>query len=344
MKKRIIKLFGISLIIGLWLSAFLLFTYTLDKIQKSNNNPNHLDYTEKFHIDAPQYPMDWYDLTDFKTGNATYKKLKLNHEQISDGITVRLKPVYVKINSDGFRDREFSIEKPPNTFRIIMSGDSIPFGQGVEVEDTLPKQLESILNSRQNSWNYEVLNFGVPGHNIREEVEMFKDNGLKYNPDLLIIVFCVNDLDDDLPKWNQHYQENRGLKYYLTRFFYEVTLKFQDLGLKDKDWKGTIENPFEELVSISKNTNMNTLIYSTEGGNESYCEAAEALNKGLSNIADKYEKIYFGPADNINWQGQENLRLHRLDPHPTPLAHSLHAERVYKILIEQNLIPYDKVG
>src|ERR1044071_10118442 len=32
---------------------------------------------------------------------------------------------YVRINSDGLRDREHSIQKAPNTFRIAILGDSV---------------------------------------------------------------------------------------------------------------------------------------------------------------------------------------------------------------------------
>jgi hypothetical protein len=50
--------------------------------------------------------------------------------------------VTYQINSYGLRDREFPLEKPPNTYRILMLGDSYTFGIGSNLEDTFSKRLE----------------------------------------------------------------------------------------------------------------------------------------------------------------------------------------------------------
>jgi hypothetical protein len=52
----------------------------------------------------------------------------------------------VSINSHGHRDREYSEAKPPDTYRIVMLGDSTTFGWGVPAEQTVAKILESELN------------------------------------------------------------------------------------------------------------------------------------------------------------------------------------------------------
>jgi lysophospholipase L1-like esterase len=38
-----------------------------------------------------------------------------------------------------------------------------------------------------------VLNFGVSGYNTQQEVEMLKAKGLRYDPDLVILAYCLND-------------------------------------------------------------------------------------------------------------------------------------------------------
>src|SRR3989344_7830887 len=53
----------------------------------------------------------------------------------------------VKINSEGLRDYEYRIKKPDNTFRIVVLGDSMVFGYGLDLEDTFPKFLERKLNA-----------------------------------------------------------------------------------------------------------------------------------------------------------------------------------------------------
>ena len=78
------------------------------------------------------------------------------------------------LNRDGMRDREFPLAKPPGTFRIACIGDSITFGFGIDhPADTYPQRLESLLNSYcgSSSQRFEVLNFGVPGYNLKEIAE-----------------------------------------------------------------------------------------------------------------------------------------------------------------------------
>src|SRR6266436_8611918 len=55
--------------------------------------------------------------------------------------------VPVSINSEGLRDREFSLEKPPDGYRVMRLGDSTTFGWGVRQEDTAAKFLERKLNA-----------------------------------------------------------------------------------------------------------------------------------------------------------------------------------------------------
>ncbi len=97
-----------------------------------------------------------------------------------------------KGNSLGFRDREHSIEKPPGTYRILVLGDSITQGFGIEAnEDVFTSVLETKL--RTKGVNAEVLNFGVSGYNTEQEVETLREKGVPFDPDLVVLAFCAND-------------------------------------------------------------------------------------------------------------------------------------------------------
>src|SRR6267143_6696372 len=52
---------------------------------------------------------------------------------------------YVRINSAGLRDREHAKQKPPNTFRIAVLGDSFAEARQVPIEDTFWAMLEKKL-------------------------------------------------------------------------------------------------------------------------------------------------------------------------------------------------------
>ncbi len=108
-----------------------------------------------------------------------------------------LDPAQPHINSHGLRDREFSLQKMPNTFRIVTLGDSFTYGQGVLSQETYVKQLEMLLNVQREgqSLRYEVLNAGVPGYNTRQEFLHLKEVGLQFEPDIVLIGYNMNDAD-----------------------------------------------------------------------------------------------------------------------------------------------------
>jgi hypothetical protein len=50
-------------------------------------------------------------------------------------------------NSVGMRDREYSLEKPANTKRIVVIGDSFAMGSGVSDTENYPFLLEQMFSS-----------------------------------------------------------------------------------------------------------------------------------------------------------------------------------------------------
>lgn len=99
------------------------------------------------------------------------------------------------INEAGFRDREFPQQKPDGVFRIAAIGDSVTFGFDVAQHEAYPKELERLLNAsvRPGAPRYEVLNFGVSGYNIPQVVERLRTLVLRYQPDLVLYGYTLND-------------------------------------------------------------------------------------------------------------------------------------------------------
>jgi lysophospholipase L1-like esterase len=98
----------------------------------------------------------------------------------------------VEINSFGFRDREYATDKPESVTRIVAIGDSVTFGNYLPLEATFPKQLERRL--RRRGVQAEVLNFGVGGYDILQEVALLRSKGLQFEPDAVIVGYCMNDV------------------------------------------------------------------------------------------------------------------------------------------------------
>ena len=77
---------------------------------------------------------------------------------------------YIQINSDGLRDREHEINKPANTIRIAIVGDSYAEALQVAQEATFWSILEKRLNECSPNKRIEVINFGVSGYGTTQEL------------------------------------------------------------------------------------------------------------------------------------------------------------------------------
>ena len=99
----------------------------------------------------------------------------------------------VVINSIGLRDREV-VAPVANEFRILVLGDSVPFGVGVQYEATFPYQLEKILNT-QFKGSIRTLNMGVPSYNTEQEWIQLQTLGMTLQPNLVILLFVSNDIE-----------------------------------------------------------------------------------------------------------------------------------------------------
>ena len=103
--------------------------------------------------------------------------------------------VEYRINADGLRGRETTVEKPHGVRRVAVLGDSIAFGYWVAEGDGFPRQLEAMLNGSGSGRRVEVLNFGVPGYNLDQEIETLRSKALAFSPDVVVLAFCLNDLE-----------------------------------------------------------------------------------------------------------------------------------------------------
>lgn len=113
-----------------------------------------------------------------------------------------LRPDFVRnnlsTNSQGYRNKEFTVKKPANTFRILFLGDSYVFSSGVaDNKDTLPQYLENVLNVNSDK-KIEVINAGFhDGFSPDSYYAFLKNEGIKLDPDMVITgVYLQNDIGD----------------------------------------------------------------------------------------------------------------------------------------------------
>jgi hypothetical protein len=115
---------------------------------------------------------------------------------------------YIKINGDGLRDREHSKQKPPDTLRIAVLGDSFTEALEVETEDAWWAVMERELQrcDAAAGRRVEAINFGVAGYSTARELIMLQRRVRQYAPDVVVLnVTTINDIKDNSPALNQEY-------------------------------------------------------------------------------------------------------------------------------------------
>lgn len=105
------------------------------------------------------------------------------------------RPLWVRINSDGMRDREHALAARPGTVRIAILGDSYMQGLTTSLEDTFGAYLERDLTRCPGSigGGVEVLNFGVSGYGTAQELLTYRHHAAKYKPQVVLLAFYTNN-------------------------------------------------------------------------------------------------------------------------------------------------------
>jgi hypothetical protein len=132
--------------------------------------------------------------TDFRYGPYTLRGIRPNSEFWHTSVDGSWRFV---TNERGFRDvRRFDYAKPADTLRVLSLGDSQTQGYEVRQEATFSAVLERYLRGR--GVKAEVLNAGVSGFSTAEELAFLENEGYKYEPDVVVLGFFVNDFEDNL--------------------------------------------------------------------------------------------------------------------------------------------------
>lgn len=170
--------------------------------------------------------------------------------------------VFIRTNKDGFRDREHSLEKPANTFRIAVLGDSYCEAMQVELEQAFWSVMERSLKDcmPEKSKIVEVINTGVSGYGTAQEYLTLQHRVWDYKPDLILLcVLPANDIRNN----------SKSLEADQNRPFYRLE---QDQLVLDKTFLETplFASPWvrmkDQLVSKS---HLGALLYRWRHGEES---------------------------------------------------------------------------
>ena len=125
-----------------------------------------------------------------RTFNLPWKKAvdELSHFEYNPPLAVHNHKI------DTFRPININYLKSPNTYRILVLGDSFAWGDKIrDYKDTWPEVLQKELRQSPSPKKYEVLNLGGCGFTTVDELGILQKIGWNFNPDLILLQFTLND-------------------------------------------------------------------------------------------------------------------------------------------------------
>jgi lysophospholipase L1-like esterase len=102
---------------------------------------------------------------------------------------------WVHTDSLGLRGRPVAVAKAPGTTRILADGGSTTFDATVTADDsTWPARLERLLVAKHGAGSVEILNAGVPGYAVIDNIIRLQTELYRLQPDIVILLPGHNDL------------------------------------------------------------------------------------------------------------------------------------------------------
>lgn len=146
-------------------------------------------------------------------------------------------------NSLGFRSPEVPLKKEPGQIRIVGIGDSVMMGFGVSDGENYLSQAEKLLNEAAPGRGWQTINTAVSGYNTCMEVATLEHEALRFDPDIVIYGYCLNDAE--LPRFLKRTENYMSLSTsYLLRFLTERRLR----GTGDEgDLGALVESPHHRM-------------------------------------------------------------------------------------------------
>lgn len=243
----------------------------------------------------------------------------------------------VVLDKFGYRDFEYELAKPANIYRIYVLGDSYTYGWYInDFSKSYPKVLERALNKSDSARKIEVINASRPGFNFKAETERFMNEGVLFQPDMVIV--GINPLDLATSEFPPKFTNNKFFKSLRLYWITLGALERKKVALKTyKEIRETyqpetenyrkIEEAFTKLKNLTESVGAELVVvvfpqYNPSRPNEKY--AFEFYHNSVSNIGKKLNiKIVdlLGLLENV--KDKKVLVLNPTDPHPSELLNEI---------------------
>lgn len=133
--------------------------------------------------------------------------------------------VEIKANDHGFRDAEWKVDKNPNTFRVLLFGDSMLEGWGVPQDKTIASHLRRSLEALSTDDSpIEIISLGLNRTGPGFAYCLYRDWANSFRPDMVIYLSYVGNDFADAEREAKECMGNRNPIERVKRFPYTLAL------------------------------------------------------------------------------------------------------------------------
>jgi hypothetical protein len=262
---------------------------------------------------------------------------------LKPGLSRSFKLAPLETNSHGLRDREYTLEKPPGTFRIAAVGDSYTMASGVPIEKAFHSLLEERLNADGYGMAFEVINFGVGGYGLEHYAADLDCQVRKWDPDMILLGFYPRNDQDISPAWTfEKTFEPKPREYpaWSSFAFHEL------VDLVAKSWNRNFgppqaPEPTDEQVAHMKKWFARIGDWSRENrvpvlvAYLTYRKDDDVRPEFVAELAAGQGFDFVDLSRGFRAEDRKKYRNYLTDSHPNPAAHRIFADELHEHLVER---------
>ena len=254
------------------------------------------------------------------------KDIGLEHKK---SVKEKFMGVQIQLNSQGFRN---NTDIDNSKKKILMLGDSMTLGWGAS--ETFSSNLEKKING-----NFQVLNAGIGNTNTYMQINNFFENYKKYNFDVIILNFFINDFEKTEVKEGNFIEKNLYSFTYLKSKIIEILINsslidnwevFYAKTFDDKEFTNKSLNQIKRLNNYCKKKNIMFVINNIPELRDLKNYKFLKETRMIRNFSEENDIIFIDSFDILKNHQEETLMVSKEDAHLSDKGHLLIAEFLEK--------------
>ncbi len=268
------------------------------------------------------------DLRDYTkyTDNLLMKQFIPNVSRMQNG-------VLIETNTYGMRDKEYSLKKPKDVYRIALLGASYEMGNGVDGNCVYETLVENKLNTQGKK--IELLNFSLGGYTTLQHVYLMDTKICNFEPDAVIFFTHIRELSRYSVFFSRFIQNGIDLHYpFLKNIEAEsgITQGMSAIEIQDRlepYVNEIIPWTYDTLVAMCHQHNVRPIwMYAPTTNDPFIVESYETQRMWAQKAGFECYTIH----DAFDGYTYELLRVSEKNPHPNCMGHELLAAKFLPII------------